>query len=202
MEEFKKKNKTNGGILKKTWERCKSFSHGQHQGSQRGVAGSLIPTSPPKILENKQGMVKSKSWSTLFPTTPTATTPRSGKWAGSKKVGGVGVATPKGFMSVYVGAERERFVVKVKRTNHPLFKMLLEEAETEYGYNSQGPLVLPCDVDVFIKVLYEIDADRDDQKVAQQSCSPIIMPRTSSYHHLSPSHRASFMDLNYNHFFH
>ncbi|KAK9751193.1 hypothetical protein RND81_02G249100 [Saponaria officinalis] len=194
MEEMRKKRKIRVGIFRKTWERCKSFSH-----SQQGGKGILAHPPPPlghSIMENNQVMVKSKSWSSLFPRTPT--TP------GSKKQ--VGVATPKGCLSVYVGPERERFVMKVESTNHPLFKMLLEEAEMEYGYNSNGPLVLPCDVDVFIKVLYDMDADR------QQGCSPIIstrMTRTSSYNYraLSPpsTTTSTLLTLNnnniYNHFF-
>lgn len=52
---------------------------------------------------------------------------------------------PEGYFSVYVGPDRQRFVVKTTRINHPLFKVLLEEAEKEYGYNCDGPLVLPCD---------------------------------------------------------
>lgn len=67
----------------------------------------------------------------------------------------------EGYFSVYVGPQRERFVVKVKFANHPLFVMLLEEAESEYGYKSEGPIKLPCDVDLFYKVLAEMDSSED-----------------------------------------
>lgn len=41
--------------------------------------------------------------------------------------------------------------------HHPLFKMLLEEAEMEYGFDIQGPIQLPCDVEFFRQVLAEIE---------------------------------------------
>ncbi|KAF5476517.1 hypothetical protein F2P56_003264 [Juglans regia] len=66
---------------------------------------------------------------------------------------------PEGCFSVYVGPQRQRFVVKTKFANHPLFVMLLEEAELEYGYNSEGPILLPCEVDTFNQVVAEIDGE-------------------------------------------
>ncbi|RDX68811.1 Auxin-responsive protein SAUR32, partial [Mucuna pruriens] len=68
-----------------------------------------------------------------------------------------GEIAPHGCFSVHVGPERQRFVVKTKYVNHPLFLMLLEEAEEEYGFESDGPIWLPCNVDLFYKVLAEMD---------------------------------------------
>lgn len=68
---------------------------------------------------------------------------------------------PEGCFAVYVGPQKQRFVIKTKLVNHPLFAMLLEDAELEYGYNSEGPLVLPCDVDLFYKVLAEMESSED-----------------------------------------
>ncbi|KAH6768966.1 hypothetical protein C2S51_014302 [Perilla frutescens var. frutescens] len=62
-----------------------------------------------------------------------------------------------GCLSIYVGEERERFVIKTEYVNHPLFKALLEEAESEYGYSCEGPLLLPCNVDHFLHLLAEIN---------------------------------------------
>lgn len=92
--------------------------------------------------------------------------------------------TPNGCFSVYVGAEKQRFVMKAKYANHPLFKMLLEDAETEYGFNTNGPLLLPCDVNLFYKVLAEID-NKNEEEIHQQmgcgggssSCSPFSPAR-------------------------
>ncbi|KAE9467592.1 hypothetical protein C3L33_00495, partial [Rhododendron williamsianum] len=90
-------------------------------------------------------------------------------------------AAPEGCFSVYVGPEKQRFVIKTKYANHPLFKMLLEDAEEEYGYNSEGPLLLPCDVDLFCEVLAEMDG-REEEIVprcgfAHGSCSPFAPGR-------------------------
>eukprot|EP01018_Ginkgo_biloba_P022455 Gb_27169 [translate_table: standard] len=61
--------------------------------------------------------------------------------------------TPEGHFAVYVGQERKRFVIKTEHVNHPLFKMLLDEAEKEYGFENEGPLALPCQVAFFHKIL-------------------------------------------------
>lgn len=65
---------------------------------------------------------------------------------------------PEGCFSVYVGPQKQRFVIKTENANHPFFQILLEEAASEYGYNNEGPLELPCDVDLFVKVLVEMDS--------------------------------------------
>ncbi|KAH7867008.1 hypothetical protein Vadar_027782 [Vaccinium darrowii] len=102
-----------------------------------------------------------------------------------EKSGGTGTFTksksrnqvaPEGCFWVYVGPEKQRFVIKTKYANHPLFKMVLEDAEEEYGYNSEGPLLLPCDVDLFCKVLAEMDSKEEEIVpscgFAYGSCSP------------------------------
>ncbi|KAK7374971.1 hypothetical protein VNO80_08414 [Phaseolus coccineus] len=71
---------------------------------------------------------------------------------------------PQGCFSVYVGPQMQRFFIKTEYANHPLFKMLLEEAESEYGYTSQGPLALPCHVDIFYKVLMEMEYSQKQQQ--------------------------------------
>lgn len=67
------------------------------------------------------------------------------------------IKIPKGCFSVYVGSERQRFIVKTKLVAHPLFKMLLDEAEVEFGFQNDGPIRLPCNVDLFYKVLAEMN---------------------------------------------
>ncbi|XP_062170177.1 auxin-responsive protein SAUR72-like [Alnus glutinosa] len=130
-------------------------------------------------------MTKSKSWNC------TTTMPANQQEHKSKRA-------PEGCFSVYVGPEKQRFVVKTEFANHPLFKMLLEDAELEYGYNSQGPILLPCEVDLFYKVLAEMDGcdDRDQFIPAGCNfpCSPVNRRSNSSgnkaygaYRLLSPS---------------
>ncbi|KAL6494960.1 hypothetical protein OROGR_030879 [Orobanche gracilis] len=96
-------------------------------------------------------------------------------------------SSPNGCFSVYVGPERQRFVIKTEYANHPLFKMLLEESEMEYGFVNEGPLLLPCEVDIFYKVLAEMDGG-DDDRFDRYSCgsgyacgSPFMARSRSTY---------------------
>ncbi|XP_027359990.1 auxin-responsive protein SAUR32-like [Abrus precatorius] len=73
-----------------------------------------------------------------------------------------GQIAPHGCFSVHVGPERKRFIVKTEYVNHPLFQILLEEAEQEFGFESDGPIWLPCNVDLFYKVLAEMDGEENN----------------------------------------
>ncbi|KAM0857212.1 hypothetical protein ACQ4PT_048612 [Festuca glaucescens] len=66
----------------------------------------------------------------------------------------------EGCFSVYVGSERQRFVVRTKCVNHPLFRALLEEAEEVFGYATEGPLELPCNAEAFAMVLEQIEQEK------------------------------------------
>ncbi|KAK7318301.1 hypothetical protein RJT34_03000 [Clitoria ternatea] len=78
---------------------------------------------------------------------------------------------PQGCICVYVGPERQRFVVKIKTANHPLFKELLDAAEREYGYRNDGPLWLPCCVDLFCEALAEMESTQQDEDMGSVGCS-------------------------------
>ncbi|KAK4773531.1 hypothetical protein SAY87_028550 [Trapa incisa] len=155
MDSFtkEKKNHKIGNLIAKTWERCKSFGRGSNH---------------PYSIDIGHGLTrKSKSWHD--PVMSGLATPgrsyldhhkrhyedddKAYRSKGKHKV------APQGCFSVYVGPHKQRFVVKTEYANHPLFRTLLEEAETEYGYNNTGPLELPCDVEVFRGVLMELDSD-------------------------------------------
>ncbi|KAF0920385.1 hypothetical protein E2562_034842 [Oryza meyeriana var. granulata] len=56
----------------------------------------------------------------------------------------------EGCFSVYIGARRQRFIIRTESVNHLLFQALLEEA---FGYAAAEPLQLPCDAAVFVRVL-------------------------------------------------
>ncbi|KAJ3678245.1 hypothetical protein LUZ60_002048 [Juncus effusus] len=87
---------------------------------------------------------------------------------------------PSGYFSVYVGPQKERFVIRMTHLNHPLFRTLLEEAELVYGYDAKGPLVLPCDVESFLDTVWEIENEAVDR-------SPVCGMRTGKYQLLSLS---------------
>ena len=56
---------------------------------------------------------------------------------------------PSGYVAVYVGSSRRRFVVRATHLNHPVLKNLLVKAEEEFGFANHGPLVIPCEESVF-----------------------------------------------------
>ncbi|XP_073129030.1 auxin-responsive protein SAUR40 [Henckelia pumila] len=130
-----------------------------------------------KKLESYMSMnrrSKSSSSSSSSSSAATSMFSKSRSWHGSK-TGRVSI--PNGCFSVYVGPEKQRFVIETKCLNHSLFRMLLEDAETEYGFNCDGPLLLPCEVDLFCKVLAEMKCTTStDHDYTYASCSPFVNP--------------------------
>ncbi|KAM7531570.1 hypothetical protein LguiB_034980 [Lonicera macranthoides] len=66
-------------------------------------------------------------------------------------------STPTGFFALYVGEERQRFVVPTGYLSHPLFKMLLEKAYDEFGFEQRSGLVVPCSVTAFQEILSAVE---------------------------------------------
>ncbi|KAK1324880.1 hypothetical protein QJS10_CPA01g00737 [Acorus calamus] len=65
---------------------------------------------------------------------------------------GQGVRAPKGYVPVIVGRGREQetvFMVHTKLFNHPSFVAMLESASEEVGYEHQGMIRVPFDVQHF-----------------------------------------------------
>ncbi|KAJ0112601.1 hypothetical protein Patl1_01270 [Pistacia atlantica] len=121
-------------LIMKSWKRC--LSPRARRSNDKCSCDSLA---------------KSKSWNCA--TTSSSLSPEKEKTRTQ--------VAPEGCFTVYVGPEKQRFVIKTQYANHPLFKILLEDAELEYGFNSQGPILLPCDVDLFYKVLAEMESGGD-----------------------------------------
>ena len=88
----------------------------------------------------------------------------------------------EGCFSVYVGAGRQRFVVRTECVNHPLFRALLEEAEEVFGYAYAGPLELPCNAEAFARVLQQIKEEK--QMVAGRM---FVLAKGNSYRLLGTS---------------
>ncbi|CAD5334535.1 unnamed protein product [Arabidopsis thaliana] len=146
----------------KTWRKVKSFGH---------TSSSTTPS-----------FTKSKSCHGSFRLEEAKSNESKGK---PKKE-----SPSHGFFTVYVGPTKQRIVVKTKLLNHPLFKNLLEDAETEYGYRRDGPIVLPCEVDFFFKALADMksnpghhdhddDYDDDDGFTNSPICGFVCSPYRS-----------------------
>ncbi|KAJ8472231.1 hypothetical protein OPV22_026574 [Ensete ventricosum] len=69
---------------------------------------------------------------------------------------------PSGFLAVYVGPERRRFVIPTRFLNLPVFAALLQRAEEEYGFQPAGGLSLPCNPAFFRWLLDALH--RDEQR--------------------------------------
>ncbi|CAL5214649.1 unnamed protein product [Lathyrus oleraceus] len=77
----------------------------------------------------------------------------------------------KGCLAVQVGSEEhhsqqdatvtdsQRFLIPISYLYHPLFNNLLDMAYESYGYNTDGPLKLPCSVDEFLHLRWQIEKE-------------------------------------------
>ncbi|KAK6945216.1 Small auxin-up RNA [Dillenia turbinata] len=79
---------------------------------------------------------------------------------------------PPGFLAVYVGLERRRFLIPTRFLNLPIFRSLLKKAEEEFGFQPSGGLVLPCDVSFFKELLKFLE--RDEKKFGGLSLDEIF----------------------------
>ncbi|CAM6090032.1 unnamed protein product [Calypogeia fissa] len=61
---------------------------------------------------------------------------------------------PQGYLAVYVGNERKRFVISTKYLSHQLFKALLKKSEEEFGFDHQGGLTIACEPVLFEHLLW------------------------------------------------
>ncbi|KAK9156779.1 hypothetical protein Scep_003353 [Stephania cephalantha] len=66
-------------------------------------------------------------------------------------------STPTGFFAIYVGEERQRFVVPTSYLSHPVFRMLLEKAYDEFGFQQKNGLVVPCSVSTFQEAVSAVE---------------------------------------------
>ncbi|XP_052180669.1 protein SMALL AUXIN UP-REGULATED RNA 12 [Diospyros lotus] len=76
---------------------------------------------------------------------------------------------PKGYLAVYVGPEHRRFIIPTSYLSHQLFKVLLEKAEEEFGFDHCGGLTLPCEIETFKYLLKCMETRQNDQPTAADS---------------------------------
>ncbi|XP_019188748.1 PREDICTED: auxin-induced protein 6B-like [Ipomoea nil] len=77
-----------------------------------------------------------------------------------------------GSLAVYVGHERRRFVIPTRFLNLPAFISLLEKAEEEFGFQSAGGLVLPCEPGFFQGMLRLLQ--RDENRFGRMDLDEIL----------------------------
>uniref|UniRef100_A0ACD5XLN4 Uncharacterized protein n=1 Tax=Avena sativa TaxID=4498 RepID=A0ACD5XLN4_AVESA len=71
---------------------------------------------------------------------------------------------PRGYCPVYVGLEQRRFVIPTSYLGHPVFRLLLEKAEEEFGFRQEGALAIPCETEAFKYILQCVE--RHDKGLA------------------------------------
>ncbi|KAL1531537.1 hypothetical protein AAHA92_31665 [Salvia divinorum] len=68
----------------------------------------------------------------------------------------------RGCVAIKVGLEEgefQRFTIPISYLSHPFFKRFLEKAHEAYGYNDVGPLKLPCSVEDFHHLRWQIEKE-------------------------------------------
>ncbi|XP_057767731.1 auxin-induced protein 10A5-like [Salvia miltiorrhiza] len=73
------------------------------------------------------------------------------------------VDVPRGSLAVYVVPELRRFIIPTSYLSDPLFKVLLEKAEEEFGFDQSGGLTIPCEIETFKYLLQCMENHRKDQ---------------------------------------
>ncbi|XP_021849192.1 uncharacterized protein [Spinacia oleracea] len=73
---------------------------------------------------------------------------------------------PKGYLAVYVGPVlRRRFIIPTSYLTHHLFKVLLEKAEEEFGYeHGGGGITIPCDIEIFKYLIKCIESENINER--------------------------------------
>ncbi|XP_027176162.1 uncharacterized protein LOC113775465 [Coffea eugenioides] len=76
---------------------------------------------------------------------------------------------PKGYLAVYVGPELRRFIIPTRYLSDPLFKVLLEKVEEEFGFDHSGGLTIPCETETFKYLLKCMETHQRDQAEAEHN---------------------------------
>lgn len=138
-------------------------------------ANRLLDRILKKWRRPRQAVPRPKSLTTSCTMMPLINLRRSRSWPDSDRDD----MAPDGYFGVYVGPDRARFVIKTESVNHPLFRMLLEDAEKEYGFDFVGPLTLPCEVSVFRSIMGALNSTNyDDNSLnSEDVCLGLLSPK-------------------------
>ncbi|CAI9754076.1 unnamed protein product [Fraxinus pennsylvanica] len=93
---------------------------------------------------------------------------------------------PKGYIAVCTGKELKRFVIPMEYLGHQAFRILLREAEEEFGFQQEGVLKIPCEVELFEKILKLMEEKKDVfflNDSMMRSCYSPDCDLTSPSHH-------------------
>ncbi|KAF8779764.1 hypothetical protein HU200_002281 [Digitaria exilis] len=90
---------------------------------------------------------------------------------------------PRGYCPVYVGPEQRRFVIPTSYLAHPVFRLLLDKAEEEFGFRHEGALEIPCETEAFKYILQCVQ--RHDNGLAADANHPdmALKQEAAAMHH-------------------
>lgn len=109
-------------------------------GGRDGVDSSDSESETERLCNGEEGLVVSRKSS------------QRGGWRLPRDI-------PHGYMAVYVGKDKKRFVISTNYLSHPLFKSLLKKSEEEFGFVYEGGLVIACEPVLFEHLLWIIGND-------------------------------------------
>ncbi|TVU09681.1 hypothetical protein EJB05_43172, partial [Eragrostis curvula] len=93
---------------------------------------------------------------------------------------------PKGYCPVYVGPEQRRFVIPTSYLGHPVFRLLLEKAEEEFGFRQEGALAIPCETETFKYILQCVERhDKGLADDAEEGNPALELQQEPAMHHVS-----------------
>ncbi|CAA3022470.1 auxin-responsive SAUR72-like [Olea europaea subsp. europaea] len=89
---------------------------------------------------------------------------------------------PKGYIAVCTGKELKRFVIPMEYLGHQAFRVLLREAEEEFGFQQEGVLKIPCEVELFEKILKLMEEKKDLAQHVDYDKFAVVSSSTFSFH--------------------
>ncbi|OAY39484.1 auxin-responsive protein SAUR68-like [Manihot esculenta] len=96
----------------------------------------------------------------------------------------------KGHFVVY-SADEKRFLLPLEYLNNEMIKKLFNMAEEEFGLQTKGPLVLPCDSDLmeYTIALIKRKASRDLERALLVSIGSSYCSSSSHFQHQATTHQ-------------
>ncbi|KAL2621616.1 hypothetical protein R1flu_001821 [Riccia fluitans] len=74
---------------------------------------------------------------------------------------------PEGFLALFVGRERRKFIIGAHYLEHNLFRGLLERSAAEFGFDQKGGITIACEIVLFEHLLWLIGTDDPSSRYLQ-----------------------------------
>lgn len=73
----------------------------------------------------------------------------------------VPIDVPEDHLAIYAGNLQvmRRYIIRTSYLNHPLFRLLLDEAEKEFGFEQRGVLRIPCEAKLIERLIWMLQTN-------------------------------------------